>query len=253
LPERSGNRRRPRQGESIKDKGQLAKFVIEFGKDTAPSADDGRLDAPAVHRNQVPIREVVMRVLGDCRGHAIEIGSGTGQHIIGLAQHLPNLTWWPSDPNAAHRNSIEAWRRREGPANVMPPVDLDAGQEDWRLGTPGRPPQTDIAAILCINVLHIAPCTVAQGLFRAAGRLLNQGGSLILYGPYAINGVHTAPSNARFDADLRAQDPQWGVRDINDVKALAASSHLMVSETVAMPANNLILIVTPDPLTNQTE
>jgi hypothetical protein len=220
-----------------------AKFVVEYGRDTPPPLDDGRLDAPAFHRNGEPILAVVTRVLGARGGHAVEIGSGTGQHVAAFARALPGLTWWPSDPSAAHRRSIAAWRRHNGVGNVMAPVDLDASCGTWPFGQPGFPPGQELAAIVCINVLHIAPWTIAEGLFAGAARHLAADGRLILYGPYAVEGVHTAPSNAAFDASLRAQNPAWGVRDTDDIAALARENGLKLIETVAMPANNFVLVL----------
>jgi SAM-dependent methyltransferase len=223
------------------------KFVVEYGKETPPAPDDGRLDAPAFHRNGAPIRAVLERVLAGRSGHILEVGSGTGQHVLAFARALPRLTWWPSDPAPAHRRSIDAWRRASGLANVMAPVDLDAAQPAWPLGTSGFPPDTELAAILCINVLHIAPWAVAEGLFAAAARHLARDGHLILYGPYAMHGAHTAESNAAFDASLRTQDARWGVRDIDDIAALALANGLAVAETVPMPANNFTLVVSREP------
>ena len=218
---------------------------VEFGKTPQPS-DDGRLDAPAFHRNCAPILAVLTRVLGGYGGHAMELGSGTGQHILAFARALPGLTWWPTDPRPVHRRSIDAWRRQGGLANLMAPMDLDGSSQQWPLGTPGYPPGTGLAGIVCINVLHIAPWAVAEGLFAGAARHLGADGRLILYGPYAIGGTHTAPSNAAFDASLRAQDPQWGVRDLDDVTALAATHRLALAETIPMPANNLTLVLSQD-------
>jgi SAM-dependent methyltransferase len=219
-----------------------SKFVIEFGADQPPPPD-GRLDASAFHRNSAPIRATVSRILGGLAGHAVEIGSGTGQHVTAFAGALPQLTWWPSDPNPKHRRSIEAWRQHCGLPNLMAPVELDASQADWPLGGPGFPRNQGLAGIVCINVLHIAPWAVAEGVLAAAARYLQPDGRLILYGPYSAGGVHTAPSNAAFDASLRAQDPQWGVRDIDDIARLAAANGLGIVETVAMPANNLVLVL----------
>jgi SAM-dependent methyltransferase len=219
------------------------KFVVEYGKDSPPPLDDGRLDAAAYHRNGAPILAVVTRVLGAAAGDALEIGSGTGQHIMGFARAMPRLTWWPSDPNPVHRRSIEAWRRHEGLGNVMAPVALDASRPDWPLGAAGFPPDRGLSAIVSLNVIHIAPWTVAEGLVAAAARYLRPDGRLILYGPYAVGGAHTAPSNAAFDASLRAQNPQWGVRDTDDIAQLAAAHGLAIAETVAMPANNLALVL----------
>ncbi|MPZ55460.1 MAG: DUF938 domain-containing protein [Rhizobiales bacterium] len=223
-------------------------FVVEFGKDTPPAGDDGRLDAPAFHRNCAPILGVMTRLLGGHEGHAVEVGSGTGQHIIAFGSALPRLTWWPSDPSPAHCRSIEAWRRYSGLGNVMAPVVLDAAQRDWPLGRPGFPPDHGTSGIVCINVVHIAPWAVAAGLLAAAARTLRPDGRLILYGPYTIGGAHTAPSNAAFDASLRAQNPAWGVRDADDIAALAAANGLTLAEMVPMPANNLILVLSVDGL-----
>jgi len=223
-----------------------SKFVVEFGADV-PAQADGRLDAPAFHRNNAPILAVVTRVLGAREGHALEVGSGTGQHVTGYARALPGLIWWPSDPNPKHRRSIEAWRQHSGLANLMAPVELDASQDTWPMGEPGFPPDRGLAGIVCINVLHISPWVVAEGLLAAAGHHLEAGGHLILYGPYQVSGVHTAPSNAAFDASLRAQDSRWGVRDMDDIAALAAANGLRIAETIEMPANNLILVLAPVP------
>jgi SAM-dependent methyltransferase len=223
--------------------GILPKFVVEYGKDTPPAQDDGRLDAQAFHRNNEPILAVLTRVLSGRRGHALEVGSGTGQHVAAFAQALPTLTWWPTDPKPAHRRSIEAWRRASGLANVMEPTDLDAAQPAWPLGEPGHPPDEGLAAIVCINVLHIAPWSVAEGLLAAAARHLAADGRLILYGPYSVHGAHTAPSNAAFDESLRARDAAWGVRDTDDVAKLAAANGLAVIETVPMPSNNFMLVL----------
>jgi len=222
------------------------KFVVEFGVDR-PAPADGRLDAPAFRPNSAPILAVVTRALGMQQGHALEVGSGTGQHVVAFARALPRLTWWPSDPSAKHRSSIEAWRRDAGLANLMAPVALDASSADWPMGQPGFPPNHPLAAIVCINVLHIAPWPVAEGLLAGAARHLQSDGRLILYGPYRVGGVHTAPSNAAFDAALRAEDPRWGVRDTDEIAALAAANRLRIAETVEMPANNLALVLARNP------
>ncbi len=204
---------------------------------------DRRLDAPAFHRNHRPIGEVLRRHLRDTAGHLIEIGSGTGQHAAALAPLVPALTWWPTDVVPEHLESIEAWRQASGADTLMPSVSLDAASADWGLGQPGRPPIDGVVALLAFNVIHIAPWVVAEGLLAGAGRWLQPGGRLFLYGPFARNGVHTAPSNAAFDASLRQQNPDWGVRDLADIEALAASAGLRLEAVDEMPANNLTLVM----------
>src|SRR5690606_25667667 len=147
------------------------------------------------HRNHGPIAGVLARHLASATGDVVEIGSGTGQHVAAFAAAFPGLVWWPSDPNPAHRTSIEAWRRASGAANIMPAVAIDAAA-DWRLGQPGMPPDRDLAAVLCVNVLHISPWTTALGLMAGAGRHLGPGGLLFVYGPFTRDGAHTAASNA---------------------------------------------------------
>lgn len=202
-----------------------------------------RLISPAFARNVQPILDVLRRVLEDRNGDVVEIGSGPGQHVAAFAAAMPGLIWWPSDPDPRHLASIEAWREDCGHANLMLPVPLDATVSDWPLGRPGFPPNGDLAAILCINVVHIAPWAVAEGALRAAGRLLASDGRMILYGPYSRDGTHTAPSNAAFDAALKAQDPAWGVRDMADIATLACANGLEIAETIEMPSNNYCLVL----------
>ena len=206
---------------------------------------DGRLDAPAAQRNCTHICTVLTRHLAGLTGDALEIGSGTGQHVVAFAAALPGLAWWPSDPSAEHRNSIEAWRHHSGHANVHPALNIDAAAADWGLGGEGRPGAGGLAALVCINVLHIAPWTVGEGVLRGAGRYLRPDGRLAFYGPFAKDGTHTSESNATFDATLRAKDPSWGVRDMNDVAAAAVRAGLDLIDTVPMPANNFTLVFAP--------
>jgi len=203
---------------------------------------DRCLDAPAFHRNHGAISSVLLRLLGDRTGDVIEIGSGTGQHLVAFAAALPNLTWWPSDPAPSHRASIDAWGAQCGLANVRRPINLDAAASDWKLGEVGRPPSQEIDAVLVINVLHIAPWAVSLGVMRGAARYLKSDGMLIVYGPFAKDGVHRAPSNAAFDAHLRQQNDQWGVRDSADLDAAATMNGLKLAEMIDMPANNTTLV-----------
>ena len=194
---------------------------------------DRRRHAPAAARNRDPIAAVVLpRLLQGAR--ALEIGSGTGEHVVHMAALRPDTSWQPSDPDPACRESIAAWTAHTGLANVAPPLDLDVRLAPW--------PVAEADFVLCCNLIHIAPWPCTAALLEGAGRLLNAGGELLLYGPFRRGGAHTAPSNIAFDAALRRQDPDWGVRDLDDVAALAAGNGLEFVEAVPMPANNFCAI-----------
>jgi SAM-dependent methyltransferase len=193
----------------------------------------GALASPAVARNRDPILAVLRRVL-PARGTVLEIASGTGEHAVHFAAGLPHLTWQPTDPDTDALASIAAHRASAQLPNLLAPLVLDACAPSW--------PVTRADAVVAINMIHIAPWPAAEGLMAGAGRLLARGGVLYLYGPFKEDGRHTAPSNAAFDASLRARDPRWGVRDLDAVAALARERGLPLSERVAMPANNLSLV-----------
>lgn len=204
---------------------------------TPPAGRDERLHAPATLRNRAPIAAVLTRWL-PAAGTVLEIASGTGEHALHFAAAFPGLVWQPSDPDAAHRRSIEAYRRADGTANLRPPLDIDVTAAEWPL--PG-PVEAPAEAVVCCNMIHIAPWAAAEGLIAGAARHVKPGGGLFLYGPFRRDGRHTAPSNAAFDAGLRAQDPAWGVRDLEAVAALAAAAGFAPPLVEAMPANNLAL------------
>jgi SAM-dependent methyltransferase len=191
------------------------------------------LTSPSVARNREPILAVLRRVL-PAGGIVLEIASGTGEHAMHFAAALPELTWQPTDRDPEARRSIAARRAAAVLPNLLPPLELDAAAPSW--------PVERADAIVAINMIHIAPWSAAEGLMAGAARLLAPGGILYLYGPYQENGRHTAPSNAAFDASLRARDPEWGVRDVGAVAELAARHGLALAERVAMPANNLSLV-----------
>ncbi|MCJ2069662.1 class I SAM-dependent methyltransferase [Methylobacterium sp. J-030] len=194
--------------------------------------DRDALTAPAVARNRDAILDVLRRVL-PVRGTVLEIASGSGEHAIHFAAALPGLTWLPSDPEPEARRSVAAHTGRAGLGNILPPLTLDARAASWPVGR--------VDAIVCINMIHIAPWTATEGLMAGAGRALSAGGILFLYGPFREGGHHTADSNAAFDESLRARDPDWGVRDREAVTAEAARHGLIAAERMAMPANNLSL------------
>lgn len=217
----------------------MSKFIVDYSHSVRPTPD-GRLDGPAFHRNQAPIWSAMAGWLAGQRGDVLEIGSGTGQHATEYARRTPNLTWWPSDIYASHLASIAAWRRHARLANLRAPQHIDLADPAWTWTGDSSP--AGLTAIVCINVLHIAPWRVSQNLMAGAGRLLRGDGRLFVYGPFKRGGAHTAPSNAAFDASLRAENPEWGVRDIGDLNAAAQAAGLAPADTVAMPANNLVLV-----------
>jgi SAM-dependent methyltransferase len=213
-------------------------YTVEFGRSAGPELD-GRLDAAAFHRNHAAIWPVLDAFLRGRTGDALEIGSGTGQHAVEFARQSSAVTWWPTDLNDNHLRSIAAWRTHAKLANLRAPVCLDASAPDWRLTALGLPSR--FIAMFCANVIHIAPWAVAEGLFAGAGRHLSNGGRLFLYGPFRRDGVHNASSNAAFDASLRAQNPDWGVRDTAELKKLGETNGLRPAVLAEMPANNAIL------------
>ena len=220
----------------------VADYVVEFGRDGRPVEPDGRLDAPAFHRNHEPIWAVLAKFLAGKSGDVLEAGSGTGQHVVHFARLTPEITWWPSDFTEAHLKSIGAWLKHAGLPNIRPPLRIDLSDPAWHDAMHDGSGPKDLLAVFCANVIHIAPWRVAEGLFAGSARYLRADGRLFLYGPFKSAGKHTALSNAVFDTSLRERDPEWGVRDIGDVEGLAAGVGLVLIETVQMPANNLILV-----------
>jgi SAM-dependent methyltransferase len=203
---------------------------------TSNSPDSAvRRRAPAAERNRDAILAVLERVL-PVKGIVLEIASGTGQHAVHCAAALPGIVWQPSDPDSDARDSIAAWRAHAALPNLEAPIALDVMNDDWGIG--------EVAAIVCINMIHISPWEAAQALLRGAGERLRDGGVLVLYGPYRRDGAHTAPSNEAFDAQLRERDPRWGVRDLEAVQSLAEVNGFSLKEIVEMPANNLSVIFT---------
>jgi SAM-dependent methyltransferase len=195
--------------------------------------EDARRFAPAVARNKHPITKVLAQYLPSS-GVILEIASGSGEHALHFAAAFPTLTFQPSDPDASARASIAAWQQEARLPNLLPPCTLDVMAEPW--------PVTRADAVLCINMIHIAPWDATQALLRGTARLLSAPGLLFFYGPFKQGGQHAAPSNAEFDAKLRAQDAGWGVRDLEAVAALASTAGFAAPIIEAMPANNLSVI-----------
>lgn len=198
-----------------------------------PSADR-RLHSPAAERNAQPILEVLRERLPS-RGLVLELASGSGQHAACFAAALPDITWQPSDPETAACRSITAWRAASGLANLREPLVLDVTRQPWPLE------QAD--ALVCINMLHIAPWEAGLALLAGAGRLLPAAAPLVVYGPFLAENRPTAPSNARFDADLRRRNPAWGLRDLDQVVSQAGRQGLTLEAVVEMPANNLSVVL----------
>jgi len=194
---------------------------------------DPRRSAPAAARNRAPILAVLDTVL-PATGLVLEVASGTGEHIVHFAASHPALLWQPSDPDAAARASIAAWSAASGLANIRPPLALDAASPDW--------PIERADAVIAINMVHISPWAATVGLFAGAARLLATGAPLCLYGPYLRAGVPTAPSNLAFDADLKARNPAWGLRDLDTMRETAEQAGFALETVREMPANNLSLI-----------
>lgn len=194
------------------------------------TSTDPRRFAPAAARNRAAILDAIRDDL-PAGGLVLEVASGSGEHVVHFAAALPGLTFQPSDPEAAARASIDAWAAGSGLANIRPALAIDAAAPGW--------PVAAVDAVVCINMIHIAPWAAAEGLLRGAAAILPPGAPLILYGPFRRGGAHTAPSNAAFDADLRARDPAWGVRDLEAVAALAAAQGFGPAAVTEMPANNL--------------
>ena len=198
----------------------------------APIGSDARRSAPAALRNVGPIGDVLAEWLPP-RGLVLEIASGTGEHALAFARRFLALDWQPSDPDPGALASIAAWRG-EGPPNLLDPVALNAQDDEW--------PIERADAIQCINMVHISPWASALGLIAGAERLLAKGAPLILYGPWIAEGVDTAPSNLAFDTDLKARDPAWGLRRVEDFAAAAIPHGLVLADQQAMPANNRMLL-----------
>ncbi|MDJ0535271.1 MAG: DUF938 domain-containing protein [Xenococcaceae cyanobacterium MO_207.B15] len=198
---------------------------------------DARRYAPATQRNREPILEVLLRVL-PTQGNILEIASGTGEHSICFAPRLAPRQWYPSEQQPQLRDSIIAWQNHYNSDNLHPPLDIDAAAEHWAIE------ELDITvnAIVNINMIHISGWETCLGLMAGAKRILPVGGILYLYGPYKRNGRHTAPSNQAFDQSLRSQNPEWGVRNLEDVISVAQDNNLVLQEIVQMPANNLSVV-----------
>ncbi|MDX9885838.1 DUF938 domain-containing protein [Thauera sp.] len=198
---------------------------------------DRRQFSPSAARNRDPILAVLLRVLPGA-GLVLEIGSGTGEHAVHFARHLPALRWQPSEADPAALASITDWVAHSALPNLLPPLRFDLAATPW--------PVAAADAIVAINVLHYSPRETTPALFSAAAEALPADGVVVCYGPYRRGGAHTAPSNADFDEWLRSVDPRFAVRDLEAVEAEAQRRGFRLEEVVAMPANNFSLVFRRD-------
>jgi hypothetical protein len=213
--------------------------TAQFRPGVQQSTPDGRLFSPVFQRNSPPLIAALTRLVGEMSGPVLEIGAGTGQHAAAFALAFPDLTWWPSDPDPIHRRSIAAWAA-ELRAPERPPLDIDA-TDDWANINAVRD-LGPLTAVYAGNVTHIAPFAVTEGLVAGAGRTLGPAGLLMIYGPFRVDGAFMGDGNRAFDAGLRSDNPDWGLRDLEDIDALARRAGLSPCPPVRMPANNLIAV-----------
>jgi hypothetical protein len=196
-------------------------------------ADAARLFSPSAARNRDAIADLLAGLLPR-KARVLEIGSGSGEHAVAVCQRRPDIVWQPSDPDARSRESQDAWAA-ETAVNMLPALDLDATRPGWDDAL-GR-----FDALVCLNVIHIAPWAVAEAIAAASQTCIADGGLVYLYGPY-LEGEATAPSNLDFDRSLKSRNPAWGVRARSDVEALFAAAGWAQPQRHEMPANNLSLV-----------
>jgi len=194
---------------------------------------DGELESPAAERNKQAILDAIRGWL-PATGTVLEIASGTGQHIVHFARALPALTWQPTEPDETLLAAAARRVRAAGLANLRAPLSLDVLASKW--------PVQRADAVICINMIHIAPWVATEALISGAARVLAGRSPLCLYGPYRRGGMHTAPSNEAFDQSLRARNPEWGVRDLDEVARSAGRFGFELAEIVSMPANNFTVV-----------
>jgi hypothetical protein len=200
---------------------------------TLNAGPEAKRHAPATARNRDAIADMLSGIL-PASGTILEIASGTGEHIVHFAGAFPHLLWQPSDHDVLGLESISAWSAEAGLPNLLPPVLIDASAPDW--------PVARADALLCINMVHISPWAATVGLLRNAARALGPSQPLCIYGPFRQRDVPLAESNAAFDASLRQQNPEWGLRFVEDINQTAGENGLRLDQIVEMPANNLLLV-----------
>ncbi len=212
------------------DKGQLDDARENQGRSVPAAA---RLHAPATARNRDPILAVLTTHL-PARGRVLEVASGSGEHACHFARQLPGLIWQPSDPDPGARASIDGWAADSGLANLAPALALDVLAATW--------PPIKADAIVCINMIHIAPARATPALFDHAAAILAPGAPLLLYGPYRRGDRALEPSNVAFDLDLKRRNPEWGLRELQSVVTTGAEAGFALQSVIEMPSNNLSLV-----------
>lgn len=198
-------------------------------------------NAPAFHRNKLPMLDVLTPLLNGSKKHVLEIASGSGQHGPFFTQAMPNLVWWPSDISQDALESINAWKKHLDARAVQKPQKVDVTSQEWRSGTQYTEWPEKFDGILSMNMIHVAPYAATTGIIEGAANRLNGNGFLIFYGPFKRNGKQTAPSNQAFDESLRSRNADWAIRDLEDVIEIAAANGLNHHSTIEMPANNLVV------------
>ena len=222
----------------FKDAISVRKFVLLFIV-SIPSKTDERLFFPATELNREPISQVLSKIIPKS-GCILEIASGSGEHGVLFQERFPNICWQTSDPDPLCRRSISAWINHKALSKKMPaPIDLDVEKRPWPLNNQLC---ASIKAIVCINMLHISPCRCTNALFEEAGNLLHKDQLLMIYGPFKINGKHISESNVQFNESLKAQNSDWGVRDLNEVHDIAIKNRFNKLQIIEMPSNNFSVI-----------
>lgn len=211
------------------------KLVLPDSPSVANAAKDGRMSAPSARRNAQAIRDVVARTISNT-GHVLEIASGTGEHIVGLGQAHPGVTWQPTDIDPDRLVSITAWIAAQGGENILPPRELDVSQPGW---SHGFAPQD---AVLLSNLLHLVSADVAQNVVHETAAVLKPNGVSIYYGPFMRGQDFASPGDQQFHQSLVSQDPLIGYKSLVQVQSWQIAAGLQPSTPVPMPANNLILI-----------
>lgn len=213
----------------------IRKLDLPDAPGAVPGDEDARISAPSALRNRDLIAAELVR-LAPAQGRALEIASGTGEHVIRFAAAMPGLDWQPTDPDPLRRASIAAWTEGAGLANIRPPRDLNAARPGWAVA------EGPADLIVLVNLLHLIAEAEAQVVLAEIGAALAPGGIFALYGPFLRDGEATSEGDAAFHASLRAQDPAIGYKDVVDTCAQLVAAGLSHVETVAMPANNLLLV-----------